>query len=375
LSMLAESVGAERLYPLLRWESPDSLHLLTWELRRKHLEFVATQLNATLRNSRGEQGSQLLGRLSTLSDDSVARILGAPETCSVVCTHGDDFQRLIAYVDTVITAEELRENTDTPAPKEVWSALGDYRFDKGRRGPAYRAKRVGGFVLDLDSPYRRPPLIESSFRPKFGPLVPFSLEERALVERRIVAAVEGLQDVSLAAINLSTSMVRTVMPRIDPVNQTYKGSSNRGMVGRINLFNPHLEHINHAVIATSLVHESIHILLYLFEQQASLVDDERGACEILITSPWSGTQVHLLAIVHAAFVWYGILHLWYLPDVEKYFPHREIEYYRNFCARGLRDGRLTAALGSHKSKVRSDVLEELGEMEASAHSIIRSRAS
>ncbi|PRQ04333.1 hypothetical protein ENSA5_08640 [Enhygromyxa salina] len=275
---------------------------------------------------------------------------------------------MVGFLADVVRAEEIVGRGEAGAGEgELWTALGDLGFGAGQGQALHRATRVHDhFIVDFDSPYRDARLVESNFRPSFGEGVPFSPEQRARVEARIVAAADGLRALSPAAYGLSAAMIRTLMPRIDDRNPTFKGSSNRGMVGRVNLFNPQLDGINHAVIASSLVHEAIHILLYLFEQDAPLVVDERRAHELRITSPWSGKRVHLLALVHATFVWYGLLHLWRLAGVERYFPRREIDYYRGFCARGLRDGRLSAALAEHAALVRPDVLDALREMEATA---------
>lgn len=364
----ASSVGA--LVALLRWESPQELARVCQDRRRRHLAFIAGLLAATLREgSDADAGQRLLANLARLPDDGVARILGAPQVCHALCTYDEaEREALLGFLDDAIRAELLVGGLEQgSAARELWTALGDLRFTAGQASPSHRATLVHDhFVIDLDSPYRDARLIESNFRPSFGESRPFSPEQRARVEARIVAAADGLRAISSAAYAISAAMIRTLMPRIDERNPTYKGSSNRGMVGRVNLFNPQLDYINHAVIASSLVHEAIHILLYLFEQDAPLVTDERRAHELRITSPWSGVRVHLLAIVHASFVWYGLLHLWRLPGVEAHFPQDEIDYYRGFCARGLRDGRLSAALAEHATLVRPDVLDALREMEATA---------
>ncbi|MEX1367633.1 MAG: HEXXH motif-containing putative peptide modification protein [Nannocystaceae bacterium] len=363
--------GSAPLFVLLRWEHPDELTRVCEERRRQHLGFVAGLLSASLRDGPlGRDGTRLLARLAELPDEGVARILGAPQVSHALCTHEQaPPEVLVRLLDQALEAEHLRSRPDRPAPRELWTALGDLRFEPGQAGPTLRARLVDErFIIDHDSPYRDARLVESEFRPEFGEAVAFSAEQRALVDERIAAATAGLRAVSPAAYSLAASMIRTVMPRIDERNPTFKGSSNRAMVGRVNLFNPQLDYINPGVIASSLVHEAIHILLYLFEQRAPLVTDERRAHEVRITSPWSGKRVDLLAIVHASFVWHALLHLWRRPGIEEHFAQREVLYYRTFCARGLHQQRLSAALGEHAKLVRPDVLEQLVQMQATAPS-------
>jgi hypothetical protein len=308
-------------------------------------------------------GRKTLSRLTRLPDDSLARILGAPQTGLQVCTHTTGDRKLIAYLDDVISAEECRKGTSVPK-KCIWSALGDARFDAGTCIASHLALRVDDtFVIDFDSPYCRQPLIESNFRPKFGDAIEFLPKQRESVETKLIEAINGIKTVSPVAYVLISEMIRTVMPRIDNNTPTYKGSSNRGMVGRINIFNPHLDGIDCGNIATSFVHEAIHILLYCFELRRPLVVDERAALDIRMTSPWSGTRVHLIALLHATFVWYGVLHFWLLPGVEQLFPENTVYHYRDFCLRGLENNRPYVALAEHAALVHTDVLATIQELQ------------
>ncbi|WP_287150262.1 hypothetical protein [Mesorhizobium sp.] len=94
----------------------------------------------------------------------------------------------------------------------------------------------------------------------------------------------------------------------------YQGGSNRNHMGRANLINPQLSYVDHHNIASSLVHEAIHIFLYKLEVWPKPSEDHDELYRPSRISPWTGQKIHLLAFIHASFVWYGLRNLW--RDIE-----------------------------------------------------------
>jgi HEXXH motif-containing protein len=85
-------------------------------------------------------------------------------------------------------------------------------------------------------------------------------------------------------------------------------ASHRAHVGACLLTNLHQPADAALVAIEAVTHESIHQLLYRTEQANGLW------CDLAPTptfrSPWSGARLPLHSLVHASFVWFGLLTLW-----------------------------------------------------------------
>jgi len=85
-------------------------------------------------------------------------------------------------------------------------------------------------------------------------------------------------------------------------------ASNRSHVGYCVLTNMHAPDDRALICAEALLHESIHQYLYKTELAGGNFCD-LGAARTF-RSPWSGNRIPLHSLVHACFVWYGLLTLW-----------------------------------------------------------------
>jgi hypothetical protein len=85
-------------------------------------------------------------------------------------------------------------------------------------------------------------------------------------------------------------------------------ASNRALVGLCLLTNMHLPADRTLVCAEALLHESIHQYLYTTELESGNFCDLDEARTY--RSPWSGNRIPLHSLVHASFVWFGLLSLW-----------------------------------------------------------------
>jgi hypothetical protein len=85
-------------------------------------------------------------------------------------------------------------------------------------------------------------------------------------------------------------------------------SSNRELIGVCLLTNLHIPPERVSICLEALVHETIHQYLYRIE----LIDG--NFCDLSDSgryrSPWSGNRIPLHSIIHASFVWYGLLSMW-----------------------------------------------------------------
>jgi hypothetical protein len=110
---------------------------------------------------------------------------------------------------------------------------------------------------------------------------------------------------TVAFINLH--MKRALIRRADAIVGA-SSASNRALIGLCVLTNMHLPADRVLVCAEALVHESIHQYLYATELASG------NFCDLgevrTYRSPWSGNRIPLHSLVHASFVWFGLLSLW-----------------------------------------------------------------
>ena len=219
-------------------------------------------------------------------------------------------------------------------------------------------------VLDFDSHAAGRDLIESEFRDPFGESERFLDSERDLVVARIDAAARSIKDHLPVQWDFLTCLTRTIIPRRYSKNPTFRGSSNQTEIGRTNLFNPHGPRLTTVPVASSLIHEAIHTYLYTQEHRAPLVTDRSVALDSRIESPWSGKRVNLRALVHATFVWFGLLFTWSSPAVYQHFDEVDIGYFREFCGRGFVHGRYLEVLEPWSKYLRPSVWRELRALDS-----------
>jgi hypothetical protein len=141
-----------------------------------------------------------------------------------------------------------------------------------------------------------------------SPLARYPAEARDEV-RAIIGAVARLMGArapkALAFVNahMETALV-CKSAAIDGASS----ASNRAHVGGCVLTNIHAPADSVLTCAEALVHESIHQYLYRTELADGNFCDLREAPTF--RSPWTGNRIPLHSLVHACFVWYGLLTLW-----------------------------------------------------------------
>jgi hypothetical protein len=359
---MASSLPSNGSFPplarALAWSAPELVNNISQVAIANHLTLMASLASHV--SSSQSNGSETLKQLGNLEDTQLKRVLGAPETCHrlYAALQGDhsswhDFAR---SVGVEAGTNQLSDNRKGDA----WTALGDICYVGGASTKIWRAPRLHDLiVVDFDSPAACRELVESDFRPKFGPFISYKSGERVEILSLISAAVDGLAQEFPIQFAFVVSMIQTVLPRQDTLNPTFKGSSNQTEIGRANLINPQLPGLTSVPIAASLVHEGIHNLLYILEQEAPLIADRNLAFASRVRSPWSHKEVNLRALVHATFVWYAMYFMWNALGTTKAFDPTDTCYLRDFSLRGFTDDRIGIVLRPWAEVIRKDVWAEL----------------
>ena len=170
-----------------------------------------------------------------------------------------------------------------------------------------------GFVIDdaltvdIGSPFcKRQDLTSPVF---FGAFEPFSGEETAILHRKLSAAFSEISTLSRTFARLITSYTRKVFVR---KNGTLLPASEQvdTELGGIRLRNVHLDHYSHEQLMDDLIHESVHNFLATFEfvNFPFLVHGGRYDPHTRPVSPWSMRPIRVLPFLHAAFVYFALLH-------------------------------------------------------------------
>ncbi|MET0063041.1 MAG: HEXXH motif-containing putative peptide modification protein [Candidatus Thiodiazotropha endolucinida] len=348
------------------WRDPEALDFLCAQLWSSHIEFLVRRIAGHASADTTGRSSAIISQLKSLPVNHFKSILNAPETChSVYRVPTDGDTQLWNFLDQSILAEKIFLGIVAPLAEPIWNANGSRSFRKSRYSDPvqYESPQFQGLIFDTESPFAKTEITASSFRPEFGSYHPFSKEDLEHVLFHSFAAVEVMSAQSVAPWILINRLVKTVMPRVDKKNFTFKGSSNRGVIGRVNLINPHLEEIGHTQIANSLLHEAIHVILYLLEEQEDFFNHDPEALNGRLQSPWSGNSINPRAYVHGAFVWFGLFMFWLSDNRLNYFDPTIRDYYYEFCSRGYFGGDALKRLESFRHIIRDDVWQALETMD------------
>ncbi|MGH8079855.1 MAG: hypothetical protein ACREP7_04715 [Lysobacter sp.] len=165
----------------------------------------------------------------------------------------------------------------------------------------------GALNVDLGSAFcQRRDLTSPVF---FGEFQPHSDEETINVLDKLSAAYTEINEVSPTLAKLIRNNTRTVLVRkngdLTPASEQVDTE-----LGGIRLRNVHRDEYTHGQLMDDLIHESVHNYLATFEyiQYPFLIHGGRNNPNTRPVSPWSMRPIRALPFVHAAFVYFAILH-------------------------------------------------------------------
>jgi subtilisin family serine protease len=256
-------------------------------------------------------------RLGALSPAQRAEIVGAPTIRHALFPERPtDLRTLLDGVDAAAFLAGLLP----VAPRVLWTASGGLGVPKGARAsdiPAspsrfawpggegmYVAPRLpDGPILDFASR-------EGEGRALLGRRFPYTEEEANAIAATFAQAWDEVARVP-AARRLVSRVLRVLVLRRDPARPDRWGASSiESFTGQATHENVEAASAGSGSLADSLVHESIHTLIYGIETRVPFLDRTTYARGAEATSGWSGRTLHLHAFFHACFVWYGLWCFW-----------------------------------------------------------------
>ncbi|MFF0738830.1 HEXXH motif-containing putative peptide modification protein [Streptomyces sp. NPDC004111] len=300
--------------------------------------------------------------LDTLPPAHRRSFLRAPQVSSLLLhdTEGTEDAELDAALLEQALVQELTVEGLLPArpDREVWNLRGNAR--RSASGERESGEELPGLdvALDTASPIRFP---DGDFGLAAG-TVRYSAEQLGTVMQRVSAAADILTAMDGAARFVDTfSEVVALREEHGPAS-VFHSSSFSGLVGLCRLTNAHLDSVTPGLLAESLVHESTHAMLYLYEEVREPFLRRPDANDRSVTSPWTGATIRLQSFLHACAVWYAVHWYWERARAAGLCDPAQAEERTALARRGFRAAPAARALREHSAVLTGsarDLLEQL----------------
>ena len=303
---------------MLTWSARDAVWDRIHDRYRGVVGEALGDVVAAIDRGGSARGKELIDALDEASDDALLRVVLAPETSyRLLWQRPQDSQATAEFIHRSLLAERAREGRPTAIAEETWTALGDALVKP--TGEVVAAPSIEGFVpIDFDSRTVRDadPYGLHHDRSPWHPLVE---DHRAIALDRLGQAMACIRATSGVAGDFITRFVKVLVLQEDDEQSYFTGYSTQQYAGRTVIGNPQLAQVGQ--IAESIVHEAIHAMLYMLLQthpwglEDPYFDDTKK-----LPSPWTGKMLPVSTLLHACFVWYGLLTFWSRATTSKAFP-------------------------------------------------------
>jgi hypothetical protein len=216
-----------------------------------------------------------------------------------------------------------------PIDKDYVTALGDFYYSEdppqrfedinGREAHAAYAPRFAETIpIDFASP-NCATVQESDDKREY---LSYSADEKAVVCEKLDEAFSQIERVSEAAAYLIKQHIKVVIP-LKAAQGGYGSTSQPHFPGRVLLRG--VEICPPASLATNLVHESIHQVMYILEWGGPFFIEDADARAVRVKSLWTGRDLPLHSFIHACFVWYGLANFWTQTAASEVFQTADVE--------------------------------------------------
>lgn len=288
--------------PMLEWV-PEVLAWRTAPSVREeavsyHATLLAEAFERTLAGLPASADTDLLRATArALPDDSLARMVLAPESCRRLLY---DKEPSTEFLIRSALAEGRRAGVADVPDGQVWTALGDRCFPGGFQAPVLS----NGVVVDFSSPHAARLLRAYGHSPSS----PLQVEVKGVVGK-LEEALAVLAAVSPEAAWFFRTFVQVVIPWDHPGGPRRRASlSDTRWVGALACANA--LGVSELHLAEMLLHESVHSYLGIVEEQVPIIGDLESVRGMRVPSPWTGTPLHPRNFFHACFVWFALMRFW-----------------------------------------------------------------
>ena len=294
-------------------------------------------LIAFLQRRAAPERAQLRVELEGSSDRALFAVLAAPLTSHLMLRMDEDTAINVArHLIASLRLERRRDGDAAAVDATGWSACGDTEWRAG--GAQHAWPEIAGLTVDYGSPHARTIDLTGELTMLATSRDAPPLDWVIRVAGGLRAAVAGIGAVSSGTRAFVTTFNRVVIVQPNPDGgKRFSSGSTRRFIGRSTLGNP--DTVSPAEIASALIHEGIHSLLYM-----QSISDEWVSAGIdpalRVTSPWTHVALEIEPFLQACFVWYGLLHFWSLASATGVFSDEDVNTWIERCAAGFLSGSL-----------------------------------
>jgi hypothetical protein len=306
-----------------------------------------------------ELSGSMRDSFDALSHARQSRFMMAPETIHQIRQLRRRPAKSLLTLCTFLNAETLLEDNDARLTSRCWTALGDFCYDGGIEsgligcepvtdalgGRTYAPYLAGTIVVDFSSPNVR----HAKETTVVNDYCEYSFEDVPAVCKALEDALMRITRISELAACLIKRFVKVIIPF--KVSSGSGSTSERCLPGLVLLQG--ITNADPARLASALVHEAMHQLLYVLEYQGQFVIREPAE---QVTSLWSGRALQLHSFFHACFVWYGLANFWSLAKACDAFDESDVHREWTRSLSGFRGPNPIDTLHRNARLVRSDAL-------------------
>ncbi|MBY0444255.1 MAG: hypothetical protein K2Q15_03490, partial [Burkholderiales bacterium] len=314
-------MSATQLYYILQW--PKQAPPLSSDILEDHILQLthwlkeaswAIQSNASIDNDTKKN--------TLLSEDLIYSALLHPNVCnSLILANktlnvSDCINAVNTYRTTIIKLEQIKKHSN------LLGKIIEIDFDSE---DCYRIDHSSSVLC-------HPPLIISE-------------ENRQLIQEKLTTAMAMVDHIASTAGLIIRKVTRVIRIRCAD-NNNVAAETDPNYIGEIRLLNPHLAQTRIIDIADSLIHESLHNFLAMYEnRRGNFVAYEQNA-RIRPVSPWTGNPIPYNAFTHAVFIYFALFNFYRLLYASNEYSRLRTETADLIakCARGFRVSELYQCL-------------------------------
>jgi HEXXH motif-containing protein len=260
------------------------------EWKGRYLQFLRERWSSVAE----ADGTELLAQCSeALTESELDSLLIAPDVSWRLIEIPDDAETqwaLKAAAYNVLTREEQGRNGNDPS---LSASLEEGCY------------LVSGMLVDSHSVYVCPPRMPNEL-----PLTAVSGEEDQAFRSTMASALSLLEQQHAVISGFVRRMTTRLVLRVDPsMPKSLSSCSFRSHAGMSLIVNPKTVTCDELRLLDSIVHESIHSAIYMYEPVVAplclpVVRD------LQLHSPWTGRLLTVDQFVQACFVWWGLMKMW-----------------------------------------------------------------
>ncbi len=245
--------------------------------------------------------------------------------------------------------------------KDYVTALGDFYYSED---PPQRSEDTNGkeanaayaprFAETIPIDFASPNWANAQESDDKRVYLPHSAEEKALVCEKLDAAFSRIERISEAAAYLIKQHVKVVVP-LKAAEGGYGSTSQPHFPGRVLLRGVDVCPL--ASLATNLIHESMHQVMYILEWGGSFFIEDPDARAARVKSIWTGRDLPLHSFIHACFVWYGLSNFWARTEASEVFQAADVEKQLTKSMAGFLNQNPADQLTPYPGMLRYDVVK------------------